>query len=594
NSRIKAARSALGDDGASQAQIRTLHRTGYRFVGDVDELLATDVNASPHTPAAVAARSANAPSTPNAPSVPASFVGRPLRFAGAVLGLVLAVGAFSLLPRGVRDIGDSAAVASSVPPRATPSKSLAVLPFKNLSADAAQEYFAEGVSAELLIVLSHLPDLHVSGRVSSSYFKGRTDPLPKVAETLGVANLLTGSVRRAEDRLRITVELVDGASGYQLWSDSYDRELGDIFDVQDDIAANVATALQVTLGLGESGEIGMTRNVAAYDEFLRGTALYNERTPESIPRAVEHMHRALALDPGFSRAWSYLYCIHLDGSSVVPGRAEEYTRKAVEALEHARGLTPDAPFVRILSAREAMRRGDRLAAGAALDALPAGYWTADRYLTRDIFRGRTLIDAGFGKEAVDVLERARAADPFSPPAAMYLALAYAISGDSANAFATIDRGVELGFLVPILEGNAMLVALGTGDEDEIRRRVAALQPDAAGNNDALVAHLGDPTAARAELRRIAATPAPPDYVRSVVMAHWAAYFGDPELALGELRNIAHAGLDEAALWRPVLSEVRKLPGFKDLVRSEGLVDYWRAYGWPDVCRPTAGDDFECT
>jgi TolB-like protein/DNA-binding winged helix-turn-helix (wHTH) protein/Flp pilus assembly protein TadD len=595
NSRIKAARSAIGDDGAAQAQIRTLHRTGYRFVGDVDELLATEVNASPHTPAtaavAVAAQSANAPRSP------ASFAWRPLRFAGAVLGLVLAVGTFSLLPHRVRDIGDSAAVASSVPPRATPSKSLAVLPFTNLSADAAQEYFAEGVSTELLIVLSHLPDLHVSGRVSSLNFKGRTDPLPKIAETLGVANLLTGSVRRAEDRVRITVELVDAASGYQLWSDSYDRELGDIFDVQDDIAANVATALQVTLGLGESGEIGMTRNVAAYDEFLRGTALYNERTAESIPRAVEHMHRALALDPGFSRAWSYLYCIQLDGSSVVPGRAEEYTRKAVEALEHARGLTPDAPFVRILSARDTIRRGDRLAAGAALDALPAGYWTADRYLTRDIFRGRTLIDAGFGKEAVDVLERARAADPLSPPAAMYLALAYAISGDSANAFATIDRGVELGFLVPILAGNAMLVALGTGDEDEIRRRVAALQPDAAGNkaiHDALVAHLGDPTAARAELRRIAATPAPPDYVRSAVIAHWAAYFGDTELALGELRNIAHAGLDEAALWRPVLSEVRKLPGFKDLVRSEGLVDYWRAYGWPDVCRPTAGEDFECT
>src|SRR5688572_4790297 len=208
NSRIKAARSAIGDDGASQAQIRTLHRTGYRFVGDVDELQATDVNASPHTLAtaavAVAAQSANAPSSPNAPSAPASFVWRPLRFAGAVLGLVLAVGALSLLPRGMRDIGDSAAVASSAPPRAAPAKSLAVLPFTNLSAaDEEQEYFAEGVSTELLIALSHLPDLHVSGRVSSLYFKGRTDPLPKIAETLGVANLLTGSVRRVEDRVRI-------------------------------------------------------------------------------------------------------------------------------------------------------------------------------------------------------------------------------------------------------------------------------------------------------------------------------------------------------------------------------------------------------
>jgi TolB-like protein/DNA-binding winged helix-turn-helix (wHTH) protein len=599
NSRIKEARFAIGDDGKAQSQIRTLHRTGYRFVGPVETVSAACVTAAPPPVDEIVAAAVPPQLTPlTAPPL----LRRRLGLVGATLGLVLAAGAFSLVPRAARDGGPSAAVASPVATLkasapANGTRSLAVLPFTNLSPDAEQDYFADGVGVELLNVLSRVPDLQVTGRISSSRVKGRGEPLTAVGETLGVAHLLTGSVRRAGERVRITVELIDVASGYQVWSDSYDRQLGDIFDLQDEIAERVATALQVKLGLGESGEIGMTRNVAAYDEFLRGVWQFNDFRPESIPLAVEHMHRAIALDPTFSRAWAYLYCIYTDGTAIVPDRTEEWRRKALEALEHARSVTPESPFVHILSAREEMRLGRLLEARAALDALPSGYWTADRYVTRDVFRGKFATGTGHAQAALEVLERAGAADPLSPIVEYFRSLAYANAGDSANALAASDRGVELGGAVSRYAGDALLVALGTGDRAEIERRVAALPHDTFGQraiSDALVRHLDDPAAGRAELRRIVAEPSPPSYLRSAVIAHWAAYYGDTELALDQLSAVADGAVDEGLLWRPVLREVRKLPGFKRLVRREGLVDYWRAIGWPDLCRPTVGDDFECT
>ena len=610
NSAIKAARSAIGDDGKAQSGIRTLHRTGYRFVGEVEEFKdsAADVAVAggPSPPDVSAGKTALESHVgiaererTVATRVPAaaSFVrGR----VAAALGLVAAIGAFALLPRAARELDLSPVAASAASPAtrapAEVRKSLAVLPFRNLSADADEDYFAEGIGVEILIALSRLPDLQVTGRVSSAHFKGQSEPLPAIGERLGVAHLLTGSVRKAGERVRIAVELVDTADGNQVWADSYDRQVGDILSVQNEIAEHVATALQVKLGLGESGELGMTRNVAAYDEFLRGYSRFTEFRPDTIPLAIEHLHRAIALDEGFSRAWAYLYCVYMDGSSIVPERATEWRGKALEALDHAHGLTPDSPFVKIIDAREEMRIGQTLAARAALDALPGGYWTADRYVTRDVFLGRFAVSTGHGKQAIEVLERARAADPLSPIVAIYMTLAQGAAGDAVNALATSDRGLELGGSVPLLTRNALLLALGTGDRDEILRRIAATPNGASGHralSESLAKYLDHPAAGRAELHRIAALPSPPDFVRSVLIAYWAAYYGDTQLALEQLGTVAHGAVDDGLLWRPVLSEVRKLPGFKELVRREGLVDYWRAKGWPDVCRPTAGEDFEC-
>ena len=151
-----------------------------------------------------------------------------------------------------------------------PLQSVAVLPFADMSPDKDQEYFADGVSEEVLNQLSRIRDLFVVGRTSSFSFKGRNEDLRVIGDKLGVSHLLEGSVRKAGDRVRVSAQLIKAADGYHLWSQTYDRTLEDIFAVQDDISNAVAQALQVSLGLGEFGRPGWTRNAAAYEEYLRG------------------------------------------------------------------------------------------------------------------------------------------------------------------------------------------------------------------------------------------------------------------------------------------------------------------------------------
>jgi TolB-like protein/DNA-binding winged helix-turn-helix (wHTH) protein len=596
---VKELRRALRDEAPGSPVIRTVYKVGYAFDAPLaaPAIARANAPASGNPPLPAAASSAASSST-------ADRSKRRVGVLAAALGLLLISSAFSLLPRPASDAGRSTATAASATASSTASvsvapsakRTLAVLPFANLSADPSESYFVDGVNEELLTALSRLPDLQVAGRASSGYFKGRNESTQAIGKALGVEHLLSGSVRKAGERVRIAVELVNAGTGYQLWSGSYDRRVGDIFDVQDEIAASVATALKVTLGLGESSESGMTRNVAAFDEFLRGVAAYHEYTPDAFTRAVEHMHRAIALDPGFARAWSYLFCIQIAGAAATPELEQEWTRRATEALSRARELTPDAPFVRVLEARNHMLLGDRLRARAALDTMPEGYWTADIHVTRHSFEGMFSIGTGHAKKAIESLERSRSADPLSPVVALYLSAALAAAGDSAAGLEEADRGLATGLLSPLLVGNAMLLALGTDDTDEVRKRVtaASTRPGRASDlNLTMLRLLDDPDQARSELRRFAHSPDAHGYVETITAAHWAAYFDDPEFALEQLRKVADGSVDDALLWRPVLRDVRKLPGFKDLVNSHGLVEYWRTYGWPDACRPTSADDFEC-
>jgi len=180
-----------------------------------------------------------------------------------------------------------------------PLQSVAVLAFADMSPDKDQEYFADGVSEEVLNQLSMIQDLFVVGRTSSFSFKDRNEDLRVIGDKLGVSHLLEGSVRKEGNRVRVSAQLVKAADGYHLWSQTYDRTLEDIFAVQEDISTGVAQALQVSLGLGEFTRLGWTRNVTAYEEYLRGRSDYLKASPQSLPKAVEHYQRAIDIDPAF-------------------------------------------------------------------------------------------------------------------------------------------------------------------------------------------------------------------------------------------------------------------------------------------------------
>ena len=192
-------------------------------------------------------------------------------------------------------------------PRQEPGRttSIAVLPFRDMSADKDHDWFCDGIAEEILNALAPLKGLRVAARTSAFSFKGKGDDLRAIGEKLNVSTVLEGSVRRAGDRVRITVQLSSVADGFQLWSERYDRELKDIFDVQDEIAKAIAAKLAVTLGSGEHERLVAqgTANIEAYQLYLRGRALLLRRGA-SVPSALDLLRQAVALDPDYSLAWA--------------------------------------------------------------------------------------------------------------------------------------------------------------------------------------------------------------------------------------------------------------------------------------------------
>ena len=185
--------------------------------------------------------------------------------------------------------------------------SIAVLPFVNMSEDAGQEFFSDGISEELLNLLAKTKGLRVAARTSSFAFKGKNEDIKGIGEQLDVDTVLEGSVRKADTKLRITAQLIDVASGYHLWSETYDRELTDVFAVQDEISASIVKALQVHFGeAGAPQEIAQSykADVEAYEQYLMGRRRIEMRTKADIEAALEHFTKAIEIDPGYAPPYS--------------------------------------------------------------------------------------------------------------------------------------------------------------------------------------------------------------------------------------------------------------------------------------------------
>ncbi len=186
-----------------------------------------------------------------------------------------------------------------------PDKSIAVLPFTNMSDDPEQEYFSDGISEEILSALSKLKDLKVAGRTSSFYFKGKNEDLRNVGKALGVAHILEGSVRKAGTQIRITAQLIKADDGFHLWSDTYDRELTNIFEIQQEIAESITNALRAELSLEEQQRLKAkpTDNLQAYQAFLLGRQKLAKRTSTDLEEAKTQFERAIELDPDYALAY---------------------------------------------------------------------------------------------------------------------------------------------------------------------------------------------------------------------------------------------------------------------------------------------------
>jgi len=191
----------------------------------------------------------------------------------------------------------------TIVPGRVSEKSIAVLPFSNLSLEKESEYFSDGLAEEILNALSQVEELSVAARSSSFSFKGKPTDAAEIARRLHVAHVLEGSVRRAGERLRITVQLVDARNGFQLWSERYDRNMQDIFEVQDEIARAIAERLRVTFATGIRRD---TKNLEAYELYLRGRHYWHERSPATLRMAVQYFEQCIAIDPRYALAYAGL------------------------------------------------------------------------------------------------------------------------------------------------------------------------------------------------------------------------------------------------------------------------------------------------
>jgi len=313
-------------------------------------------------------------------------------------------------------VGPAPARASSppyeVPKAQVPRASIAVLPFANMSGDAEQEYFADGISEDIITALSKLSQLFVIARNSSFSFKGRHVLVTEAAKSLGVRYVLEGSVRKSGARIRITAQLIDATTGGHIWAERFDREMTDIFDVQDDVTAHIVSALSVNLTSGELRRIATARtdNLEAYDCYLKGRELWRKSERQANKEGRELLERAIGLDPGFAPAHAILAVIHthemINGWSESPEASRQNALACAAraiALEDANAETHFAMGIGMLWRRnydEALREAER---AIGLDPNHSGAHSS---------LGVALHYAGRSEEALPWFDRSTALDPF--------------------------------------------------------------------------------------------------------------------------------------------------------------------------------------
>jgi TolB-like protein len=302
--------------------------------------------------------------TPAAP-LASSAVNAPLRStSGAFRSLVpWVIGSFLILAAGYFVVErfvvskhlslTAEAPATSLAIVATPEKSVAVLPFVDMSEHKDQEYFSDGLSEELIDLLAKIPDLRVPARTSSFYFKGKQATIADIAKALSVSHVLEGSVRKSGNTLRVTAQLIRVDTGYHVWSETYDRKLDDIFQIQDDIAKSVVNELKVSVLGGTPPRAMPTANHDAYLLYLQAKELhYRGNSLDSSRRAIDYLHEALKLDPEFSQGWVTLAGFLAADYNLFDVEPHDEARAMIySALDRARKLEPSLLSIHVVLGR---------------------------------------------------------------------------------------------------------------------------------------------------------------------------------------------------------------------------------------------------
>jgi TolB-like protein len=505
------------------------------------------------------------------------------------------------------EMGSESFSANRVQARSTPShkendsdpisaNSIAVMAFEDLSPAHDQAYFSDGMAEEILNALARIKDLRVLGRSSSFQYKGKGVDPRKIGVELGVAHILDGSVRRQGDLVRIAASLISTADGVAQWTKEYNGKLADLFDLQDNCARDIAAELKVVLTGAQRPLVDkITASPQAYALYVEAQTLVGQRVGDSLPRAIEKLDAATRLDPSFARAWSkraVAYAVlaqyvagdwqrNWDASdqsasralALDPGDAEAYAVRSynlfsqrryvdmVEPMRRALAIAPDDETARYWEINELAATGHTAEAAPRLDALMENDPNNGRVLFYKAFMSWRLGD----RDTMLAIGR-RLQELNSMWGDIVMASYYASIGDCASgakAFATRQQI----FASAIVAADSATVYRGICAGGAAREPAKAI----------LAAHSGD------------------QWVPTI----WLE-MGEPERAFDAFEH-GHVGLSDAYLnwlWQPEdwSRKARQHRAFQGFARRIGLVDYWKKYGWPDVCKPApngGADAFTC-
>jgi adenylate cyclase len=473
-----------------------------------------------------------------------------------------------------------------------PDNTIAVLPFINRSNDADNEYFSDGVSEELLNLLSRAQGIVVASRTSSFFFKGKDVAIPEIAERLNVRHVLEGSVRKSVNTIRVTAQLVDTRSDTQLWSNSYNRVLDDIFAVQEEIAQSIVDELRVKLGndqpIGQPQGLSQTANVDAYQLYLRGISLLRLRGIDNLRRAAELFEEAIEIDPEYARAYAQLAATYalIPFYSTEPrlqwlGRAEETAKKSIEL--DPTYASPHATLAVVYQSTD----------GAMLEEADKEFHLAIKldpnFVTARQWYGEFLMTFGRSRAFLTQLQVAHKLDPLAPVVNASLAWAYFYVGDYEQSERFAFTAIELGMGGTWAEDVLGLVYIQNRQFEKALAIFGGEHPDFELNR-LVVKAIMDPALVP---QALAAIEANEEFRISYWPVELILLLGETDLALDQtLESIAQGDVDIRALWRPRFLAVANDSRFKEAISELGLPKYWDATEWADACRKE-GDDFSC-
>jgi TolB-like protein/Tfp pilus assembly protein PilF len=474
----------------------------------------------------------------------------------------------------------------------TDRKSIAVLPFRDMSAAGDQAYFGEGIAEELLNSLVKINGLKVASRTSAFSLAGENLDIPSIAERLDVAHILEGSIRTSGQQVRVTAQLIDVSEDVHLWSETYDGSLNDIFKIQDEITSKITAAMKVQLGetqLLATSDL-LTSNAEAYQLYLQGRHLWRQRNGPALLQAQKLFERAVELDPEFHQAWSNLAVVYLNLPDYDSSfdTEEEFDRGLV-AANRALDIEPNSTEALIIKAEYQMfhcqiadgaRLYEQAIASNALDPT-AHHWYSI-----------TLAAAGHLEKALQHIQLARAIDPLISAVIATEATLHRDSGDYDTARTMHREAAALGIYGGSMSGvglDYLIAGEIQKGKDLFMESTRTNATEAETRNRLFLEALQDGDKVETFIQYVGFADKP-SYELVDVMELLAA-LGSPHVMAYQSR--LECPWSEGSLWSEPFREQRATPEFFTFMERAGYVEFWREFGWPDDCASLNQELAEC-